>query len=144
MMDEQTITLLKECNSGCKMAAGSIDRLKEFVRNAELGEVMEGAKKQHKELEEESAKLLRESGETGKRPDKLAAAFSWITTEVKMMVQDDSAQIAKILMNGCNMGIQSVSECMNKCPEASHASMSLAKKLVKCEEKLMEDVKKFL
>lgn len=143
-MDEQTITLLKECNSGCKMGAGSIDQLKEFVRNAELGEVMEGAKKQHKELEEESAKLLRESGETGKRPDKLATAFSWITTEVKMMVQDDSAQIAKILMNGCNMGIQSVSECMNKCPEASHASMSLAKKLVKCEEKLMEDVKKFL
>ena len=42
------------------------------------------------------------------------------------------------------MGIQSVSECMNKCREASHASISMAKKLVKCEEKLMEDVKKFL
>ncbi len=143
-MDEQTITLLKECNLGCKMAVDSICQLKEFVRNAALGEVMEASKKQHKELEEESAKLLREGGETEKQKDKLAAAFSWITTEVKMMVQDDSTQIAKVLMNGCNMGIQSVSECMNKCPEASHASVSLAKKLVKCEEKLMEDLKKFL
>ena len=40
-MDEQTITLLKECNLGCKMAVGSICQLKEFVRNAALGEVME-------------------------------------------------------------------------------------------------------
>ncbi len=143
-MEEQTITLLKEYNSGCKMAINSIDQLREYVRNAELNEVLETAKKQHRELEEESAKLLKEFGKIEKSPDKLASAFSWITTEVKMMVQDDSSQISKILMNGCNMGIQSITGQMNKCPEASHASMSLAKKLVKCEEKLMEDVKKFL
>ena len=143
-MEEQTITLLKECNSGCRMAINSMDRLKDFVINADLNKVMETYKAQHKELEEESLKLLIEAGQNGKQPDRLAAAFSWITTQGKMMLQDDSAQIAKILMNGCNMGIQSVSECMNKCREASHASISLAKKLVKCEEKLMEDVKKFL
>lgn len=143
-MEEQTIMLLKECNSGCKMAVNSMERLKEYVRNAVLYEMLEAYKKQHRELEEESARLLGEAGEEEKRPDLMASAFSWLTTEVKLMVQDDSSQIAKILMNGCNMGIQSVSECMNKCPKASHASMSVAKKLVKCEEKLMEDVKKFL
>lgn len=143
-MEEQTIMLLKECNSGCKMAVNSIERLKEYVRNAVLNEMLETYKKQHRELEEESARLLGEAGEREKQPDLMASAFSWLTTEVKLMVQDDSSQIAKILMNGCNMGIQSISECMNKCQNASHASISLAKKLVKCEEKLMEDVKKFL
>ncbi len=143
-MEEQTITLLKECNSGCRMAVNSIDRLKDFIMNADLDKVLETYKGQHRDLEEESSKLLAEAGQSGKQPDRLATAFSWITTEVKMLLSDDSAQIAKILMNGCNMGIQSVSECMNKCPAASHASMSLAKKLVKCEEKLMEDMKKFL
>ncbi|MCI9379967.1 MAG: hypothetical protein HFG88_02840 [Dorea sp.] len=143
-MEEQTVVLLKECNAGCKMAINSMERLKEYVKNASLNELLEEYKKQHRELEEESARLLEESGETQKQPDLMASAFSWLTTELKMMVQDDSTQIAKILMNGCNMGIQSVSECMNKCPKASHAGMSVAKKLVKCEEKLMEDVKKFL
>lgn len=143
-MEEQTITLLEECNLGCKMAVNSIDRLKDFVINAELDKVLETYKAKHKELEEESSKLLKEAGQNEKQPDRLAAAFSWITTEVKMMLKDDSTQIAKILMNGCNMGIQSVSECMNKCRDASCASVSLAKKLVKCEEKLMEDMKKFL
>ena len=136
--------LQTKSNAGCKMAINSMERLKEYVKNASLNELLEEYKKQHRELEEESARLLEESGETQKQPDLMASAFSWFTTELKMMVQDDSTQIAKILMNGCNMGIQSVSECMNKCPKASHAGMSVAKKLVKCEEKLMEDVKKFL
>ncbi len=143
-MDKQTVTLLKECNAGCKMAVGSIDRIKEFLMNAELEQTLTAYKEQHKKLEEESSKLLAELGERGQQPDKIASAFSWITTEVKLLVKDDSTQIAKILMNGCNMGIQSISECMNKCPDASHDSISLAKKLVKCEEKLMEDMKKYL
>lgn len=143
-MDKQTVTLLKECNAGCKMAVSSIDRIKEFLMNAELEQTLTAYKEQHKKLEEESSKLLAELGERGQQPDKIASAFSWITTEVKLLVKDDSTQIAKILMNGCNMGIQSISECMNKCPDASHDSISLAKKLVKCEEKLMEDMKKYL
>ncbi len=143
-MDKQTVTLLKECNAGCKMALNSMDRLKDFLMNAELEQTLTTYKDQHKKLEEESSKQLKEMGESEQQPDKIASAFSWITTEMKLMIKDDSAQIAKILMNGCNMGIQSISECMNKCPDASHDSISLAKKLVKCEEKMMEDMKKYL
>lgn len=143
-MDEQTTKLLKECNSGCKMAINSIDRLKDFVTNPELDKKLAEAKEQHRYLENETSKLLKEAGQEEKEPDRMAAAFSWITTEVKMMIKDDSSQVAKVLMNGCNMGIQSISECMNQCSNASHESKSLAKKLVKCEEQIMEDMKKFL
>ena len=73
-MEEQTITLLKECNSGCRMAINSMDRLKDFVINADLNKVMETYKAQHKELEEESLKLLMKyskspsrAGETSRR-----------------------------------------------------------------------------
>lgn len=143
-MDRQTVKLLKECNAGCKMAINSMERLKDFLMNADLEQTLTASKEQHKKLEEESSKLLADMGECGQQPDKLAAAFSWITTEVKLMVKDDSTQIAKILMNGCNMGIQSISECMNQCPDASHDSIAVAKKLVKCEEKLMENLKQYL
>lgn len=143
-MDKPTVALLKECNAGCKMAINSMERLKDFLMNADLEQTLTAYKEQHKKLEEESSKLLAELGESGQQPDKIASAFSWITTEMKLMVKDDSTQIAKILMNGCNMGIQSISECMNKYPDASHDSIAIAKKLVKCEEKLMEDMKKYL
>ena len=138
-MDRQTSALLKECNAGCKMAINSMDRLKDF-----LDQTVTTYREQHKKLEEESRELLKKMGEEEQQPDRIASAFSWITTEMKMLIKDDSTQAAKILMNGCNMGIQSISECMNKCPEASHDSISVAKKLVKCEEKFMEDLKKYL
>ena len=35
-MEEQTITLLKECNAGCKMAIGSMEQLKNFLVNGDL------------------------------------------------------------------------------------------------------------
>ncbi len=137
-MDRQTSALL------CKMAINSMDRLKDFLMNADLDQTVTTYREQHKKLEEESRELLKKMGEEEQQPDRIASAFSWITTEMKMLIKDDSTQAAKILMNGCNMGIQSISECMNKCPEASHDSISVAKKLVKCEEKFMEDLKKYL
>lgn len=121
-----------------------MDRLKDFLMNADLDQTVTTYREQHKKLEEESCELLKKMGEEEQQPDRIASAFSWITTEMKMLIKDDSTQAAKILMNGCNMGIQSISECMNKCPEASHDSISVAKKLVKCEEKFMEDLKKYL
>ena len=56
----------------------------------------------------------------------------------------DNNQIAKIMMNGCNMGIQSISEDINKYSNASSESVSLAKKLVKAEENFMRDLERFL
>ena len=74
----------------------------------------------------------------------MAAAMSWISTEMKMLMREDSTQIAKIIMDGCNMGIQSVSEYVNKNKLASDDSIRLAKNLIKTEEDLMEEMKKFL
>ena len=44
-MEEQTVVLLKECNAGCKMAINSMERLKEYVKNASLNELLEEYKK---------------------------------------------------------------------------------------------------
>ena len=60
------------------------------------------------------------------------------------MVKKDSRQIAKIMTDGCNMGIQSVSEYINKYPAASGDSVSLAKDLVKTEESFMKELREYL
>ncbi len=60
------------------------------------------------------------------------------------MIEDDGHQIAKLMMDGCNMGIQSISEYQNKYKEASKEATELAKKLVKTEENFMQEMKQFL
>ena len=60
------------------------------------------------------------------------------------MMREDNHQAAKILMDGCNMGIQSLSEYINKYKAASKESISIAKSLIKTEEDFMCDLKKFI
>ena len=143
-MNEDTKKLLQECTSGCKMATESMLQLEKYIEDKKLFEVVQSYKQKHAQLEQEAAQMLGEAGNREKEPDKMASAFSWITTEVKMMIEDDSHQIAKIMMNGCNMGIQSISECLNEHESADEKAKSIAKKLVKIEEDFMKEMKAFL
>ena len=83
-------------------------------------------------------------GEKGKKPGAAAETFAWLTTEMKMLIRDDSSQIAKIMTNGCNMGIQSIMEVLNENPEADRESKNIAGDLVKAEEHFADELKAFL
>ena len=48
------------------------------------------------------------------------------------------------MMDGCNMGIQSIGKFLNEYEEASSESRSLAKKLLHMDEQLMKELKPFL
>lgn len=54
------------------------------------------------------------------------------------MMNDNSHKIADLMIDGCNMGIKSVSEYINKYKTASNESMDLAKRLVKIEQEFMD------
>ena len=143
-MSEDTIKLLKECDAGCKMATDSIAQVEKYVEKEALKKLLDQYQKKHEKLKEEITEQLQKFQKEEQEPDKLASAFAWITTEMKLLMKDNSHQIAKIMMDGCNMGIQSVSEYLNQYPQASQESKSLAKKLVKTEEMFMKELKKFL
>lgn len=143
-MEANTVELLKECNKGCKMAVESISQVIDKVKNSDMKNELECYNTRHKEIEDKSSQLLKQYNEPESKPGVMASTFSWISTEMKLMLENDDKKIAKIMMDGCNMGIQSVTEYINKYTEASGDSISLAKKLVDVEEKFMEDMKKYL
>lgn len=143
-MDQATKNLLNECSSGCKMAVDSMNQVSKFVSEGKLKKVIEDCKEKHEQLDKKVSDLLKESGETEKQPGMAASAFSWMTTEIKMKLNQDDSQAAKLLMNGCNMGIQSISEMMNQNVCASKESCSLAQELVKTEEDFMKELEQFL
>ena len=130
-MEEQTGKLLKECSSGCKMAINSLNQVRDFVKDEKLHQLLDEYDKKHKALEEDISRLLEKHGEQEKDPHPAAAAFSRITTDV-------------LLMDGCNMGIQSIGKFLNEYEEASSESRSLAKKLLHMDEQLMKELKPFL
>ncbi|MDD3403537.1 MAG: hypothetical protein PHQ72_09305 [Hespellia sp.] len=143
-MNDDTVQLLKECNLGCKMAVESIHQVTEYATDEKMLHLLEEYKQKHKELEVESEKLLLAAGLEGKEPGMMASSFSWLSTEMKMMMEDDNRQIGKIMMDGCNMGIKSISEYRNQYANADREARNIARGILKVEEEFVQKLEKFL
>lgn len=143
-MNEDTINLLRECNSGCKSATNSMEQVLSYITNERLKAIIHEYNDKHIKLGDECHKLLNEYNEGEKDPKITAKAMSWISTELKLMLNDDDNKIAEIMIDGCNMGIKSLSKYINKYKAASNESMELAKKLVKIEQEFMNDLLPYL
>ena len=137
-MEDHTIRLLQECSKGCKMGIKSIEQVNEYVSDSKLRRIIDKYKDEHRRIESEADHLLMWHGQDSKPPEKMATAMSWISTEVKMMMRDDDKQAAKNMMDGCNMGIQSICGFINQYSGASKSSIALAKDLVKIEEEFRD------
>lgn len=143
-MNQDSIRLLEECSSGCKMGINSMEQIKEYAKDDGLRQVIEDYKEKHEEIEEKTVRMLIEFGKPEKDPGAVASAFSWLTAEMKLMIQNDSSHIAKLLMNGINMGIQTITEHMNQYAAASEEAVQVAEELVRAEEDFRDKLKPFL
>ncbi len=143
-MEEVTKKLLEECSKGCRMAINSMNQVSSHVNGAQLGNVINDYKRKHEQLEKKADELLTKGGGEPKDPPLAASALSWITGEMKMKMKNDNSQISKMMMDGCNMGIQGIGKCMNENAAASQESMALARDLVHTEEDFMKALKDFL
>lgn len=143
-MNEDTIYLLRECNAGCKLATNSMEQVKPYISNEKLMSIINQYIDKHIKIGNECQQMLSQYNAEEKDPQATAKAFSWISTEVKLMLNNDTHKIADIMIDGCNMGIKSVSSYINKYKAASNESVNLAKSLVKMEQEFMNDLLEFL
>ena len=109
-MDTSTYEILKECNSGCRMAVNSIEQLVVYLKNQELQELFSKYKEDYEKMERESIRLSEGKLQEEKFSEKAAETFAWISAEVKMMFNDDTSKIAEMMIDGANMGIKSITE----------------------------------
>ena len=99
-MDEQTRKLLEECTSGCKMAVSSIQQILEFTQDSALQKILNKYIEQQTHLQQTAESQLSADGFEPKDPGMLASAFSWFTTEIKLGMNSDNSEIAKVLIDG--------------------------------------------
>lgn len=143
-MNEDTINLLKECNAGCKSATNSMEQVKPYIENENLKAIIDKYNDKHIKIGDECHQMLNKYHEEEKDPQAIAKAFSWISTEMKLMLKGNSNEVADIMIDGCNMGIKSVSRYINKYKNASNESINLAKSIVKIEQEFMNELLAYL
>ena len=74
----------------------------------------------------------------------MAKMMSYLGTEMKMLANRNDKEIAKIMMDGCNMGIQSLCGYLNQYQEADKECRKLTQDLVDIEFAFMKDLVSYL
>ena len=143
-MTHDTSELLKEVNAGCTMATTSIEQVMPNVKDEKLKSILEETKHQHEVLSQDTRDVLAENAEIGQDPPMVARVMGWIQINAKMMMHDTDNEIASLITDGCNMGIKSLTEYLNKYESADEKAKNLTKSLICLEEKLLCDLKGYL
>lgn len=143
-MDEQTRKLLEECSRGCTMAAESFEQIQEYVKDTGLKELIREYMEKHRSLEDEADSLLRDSGNETKAPGVVTSTLSRFTTEMKLAFNSGNTQIAKLLIDGCAMGIKTLGEKAHQYDKADKKASDLAQKIIRTDEELMKKLKDYL
>ena len=115
------VELLKECDAGVKMGIEGI------------GNVMDDA----------TDEKLKSFNADEKEPNVFASSMSKMSTGMKMMMDNSDEKIADLMIDGCNMGIKSVSRYMNQYSGASRDTMDIANDVIVIEQNFMNDLRQY-
>lgn len=144
MTSNDTIELLKECDSGTKMAVESINEILDKVKATELRDVLNDSRMHHEKLGNELHSLLLEYNSEEKDPAPMAKGMSWLKTNFKMAMDESDATIADLITDGCNMGVKSLHKYLNQYSGADNSSKDICNRLISIEDKLCDDMQPYL
>lgn len=143
-MSKDTLELLRECDSGIKMAVGSIDEVSGHIKNTELKNLLEKSREEHDRIGREVREQLALIGDCGRDPGVVAKSMSWIKTNVKLGLNDTDKTVAGLMTDGCDMGIKSLTRYLNEYKGADGSSRSTARRIIGAEENLLSGLRAYL
>ena len=144
MIEQDTIKLLRECDAGIKMGVSSIQDVLDSVQDRQLKQYLMDSMRDHNELDDELQELLDKYGDEGKEPNPMAKGMSWIKTTVKLGMHEDDKTVADLMIDGCDMGVKSLSRYLNQYVAADERAKDVAKRLIAAEEALGKDIRGYL
>lgn len=144
MIQEDTIKLLRECDAGVAMGISVIDQVMDVAKSQSLRDALARCRTEHEQLQNEIVNALHGFHDEGKEPNPIAQGMSWIKTGAMLTMNESDATIADLITDGCNMGVKSLNRYLNQYEAASEDSKDITKRLIALEEKLAEDIRRFL
>ncbi len=141
---EHTLKLLKECDAGIKTAMNSIREVLGNINSAALRKALTDSLNKHEYMKNEIDAILCRMSEEGKSPNPMARMMSWFKINMKLMESPDDKTVAKLMFEGCNMGIGQVSGYLNDYSRADSRSREIAKRLIATEDALAQCLREYL
>lgn len=144
MIEDDTIKLLRVCDSGVKMGISSIQDVLGEKGSGSLDEILHKSMEEHEKLDREIQKILGEYHDDGKDPNPVVKGMSWVKTNMKLAMDHSDAAIADLMTDGCNMGVKSLRKYLNQYPAAEKRVKKIAEDLIHTEETMTKEMQQYL
>ena len=144
MIEQDTIRLLRECDAGIKMGVSAIDEVVDKANAQALRDLLSVSKEEHERLGRSVRDALHRFGDEGKAPSPIAKTMSTAKTNMELMMKPCDATIADLIIDGCSMGIKSLSKYLNQYTAADESAKDVCKKLIALEEQLAKALRGYL
>lgn len=144
MIEQDTIKLLRECDSGVHMGVSSIRDVLDNVQDAALHKLLSDSLEDHEALGRQIETLLHDYDDEGKTPPVIVKGMSWIKTNVKLALGEENKTVADLMTDGCDMGVKSLSRYLNQYAAADEQTKNIAKELIRIEAQLAVDLRDYL
>ena len=144
MSENDSVKLLRECDSGVKMGVSAINDVLGSVGSERFRQCLTDCRNQHEILQSEIAKSLAMHGSETKDPPAAARGMSAMKTSVRLAVNDSDGTIADLITDGCNTGVKSLHRYLNQYSQADAESKGICVRLIGLEDNLAKDIRIYL
>lgn len=144
MIEQDTIRLLRECDAGVKMGIAAIDDVIKDVSSEKLRAKLIDLKDDHQQVNADIQKLLGKYHDEGKEPNPLVKGMSQMKTLFRIATDKSDETIAELMLDGCDMGVKSLSRYLNQYKAADDVSKEMTKRLIKIESDFSAEMRAFL
>lgn len=144
MPNDDTIKLLRECSAGAEMAIASINDVTAYAKNPSLQSLLSENLTKHQTLRDEIAKKLDTYHDDEKSPHPIAKAMSWTKIHVSLLVNSSDEEVAKLMKDGCNMGVKSLKQYLEQYPAASSDAKNYTERLITLEREFYDELDRFI
>lgn len=135
-MANDTVRLLKECNTGIKMGTSAMNQILPYAKSYGLKCALSACLDEHTALGEKTVRLLKKEGIEAKDTRPIVKAMSTVKIKTKLMMSASESTVADLMTDGCDMGIKSLTKTLNSYKRASDEARSIAEDLIVAEERL--------
>ena len=136
--------IMKEAVRSTTMGKNAIDNIMPYVSDEELKKVIEGQKERLETTLQEAGKELSAEDREEAEGSKLSKTVLKASSVMSAMMNSEPSHIARMLIEGYEMGIVSMQKCINDLAKQGDTAPALAVELVKSYDRNIKALRKFL
>ena len=144
MKMKENIEFLNYIYQNAQMGVVGIDDIINKITDEDFENVIKEQKDDYETICKETSAIFKKYGKEEKELPMMAKVGSYMMSEMKTLTDSSTNMLAKMMMEGSNKGIIEITEQLNNYSGDDEEIRTIANKLLKIEQKNLDNLKKFL